>query len=391
MRAAVAVVFRKELLDGLRDRRSLLSTLLLPLLWPAIIGFTFSAMASRQREAEQIELPIVAPEHAPFLVEWLDQQPGVEIAPGPEDPQEVVRTGKRPVVLVVRPDFAGEFSRARPARVDLISDGSRRAALPVVHRVRRLLGAYSRQIGGLRLMARGVSPDVVRALDVRNVEVSSARQRAGVVLGVLPMFVVMAAFIGGLNVAVDTTAGERERGSLEALLVTPVPRRAIVLGKWLAAVVFSVVCLLLTLGASVYVLNRVPLHELGLRAGLGPTQVGGLLAVALPVSLLASGLQTLVATFARSYKEAQTYLQMLILLPMIPGLIGSVYPIDSRPWMIPVPLLGQQVLFTEVLGGEPVSLVSFVVASVSALALSLVCVAYTTRLFHRERIIFGRG
>jgi len=388
--AATLIVFRKELRDGVRDRRSVLSALLIPLLWPLMIGFTLGAAADKAREAESVKLAVVGPERAPYLVEWLDQQDGVSITPGPVDPREAVRSGKQAVVLVIPEGFADAFARSRPARVELVLDGSRQEARPQIRRVRGLLNAYSRQVAVLRLTARGIHPEVASVLDLKQVEVATAQRRGAMLLSFLPMFVVLAAFVGGLQIAVDTTAGERERGSIEALLVNPTPRRTIVLGKWLAAVVFSAVCVLLTLWASVLVLQRIPLHELGLRLDLGWRELVAIGAGVLPVALLASGVQALVATFARSYKEAQTYLQALMLLPMVPGFVSMVYPIARQDWMIPLPILGQHVLLTEILAGEATGPLPFLVAGLSALLLGLLCVALTARLFHREAIIFGR-
>jgi sodium transport system permease protein len=389
-RRAAWIVFRKELLDGLRDRRSVLSTLLLPLLWPAIMGFTLGAVAQLVKEAQTIEIPVTGGERAPYLVDWLEQQPGVSVVKGPEDALKAVRAGDQQVVVVIGESFAADFARSRPARVELVSDGVRDEARLKVRRVRDLLQGWSRQTGSLRLVARGVSPAITRPLDVKEIEIASGQARAAKMIGFLPMFVMMAAFVGGLQIAADATAGERERGSLESLLLNPVPAAAIVTGKWGAAVVFSAACMLLTLTTTAIVMTRLPLHELGVRVSLGRAEILGIVAATLPVALLASGSQILVATFARSYKEAQMYVQFLMLLPMFPGFFSMVYPIDGKPWMVPIPILGQQVLLEDVLGGETVPLASFLGAGASALVVGLLCVAAAARLFRSERIIFGR-
>jgi sodium transport system permease protein len=389
-RRAAAIVFRKELLDGLRDRRSVLSTLLLPLLWPAIMGFTLGAVAQRVREAATVEIPVSGGERAPFLVDWLEQQPGVSVVDGPADPLTAVRAGDQQLVVVVSESFSEDFAESRPAELELVSNGSRDDAQMQVRRVRDLLHAWSRQVGSLRLIAHGVSPSVTRPLDLKEVEVATGQARAAKLIGFLPMFVMMAAFVGGLQIAADATAGERERGSLESLLLNPVPAGAIVMGKFGAAVVFSAACMLLTLATTAVVMTRLPLHSMGLRLSLGPSEMLGIVAATLPVALLASGSQILVATFARSYKEAQMYVQFLMLLPMIPGFFAMLYPLDGKAWMVPVPILGQQVLLDDVLGGEVVGLASFFAAGASALVIGLLCVAAAARLFRSERIVFGR-
>jgi sodium transport system permease protein len=114
-RRAAWIVFRKELLDGLRDRRSVLSTLLLPLLWPAIMGFSLGAVAERVRGAQELDVPVVGGERAPYLVEWLEQQPGITVVEGPEDALEAVRSREQPLVVVIAEDFEEDFAAQRPA------------------------------------------------------------------------------------------------------------------------------------------------------------------------------------------------------------------------------------------------------------------------------------
>jgi sodium transport system permease protein len=291
---------------------------------------------------------------------------------------------------VIAEDFEEDFAAQRPAKVELVSDGSRDEAQWKVRRVRDLVNAWSRMMGSLRLVARGVAPASTRPLDLEEIELASNQARAARLIAFLPMVVMMAAFVGGLQIAADSTAGERERGSLESLLLNPVAPGAIVLGKWGGAVVFSAACMLLTLAATAFVMVRLPLHELGVRVSLGPREIAGILAATLPVALLAAGLQTLVATFARSYKEAQMYVQGLPLLPMFPGFFAMVYPFDGSAWMVPVPILGQQVLLDQVLKGEVVAFTSFAIAGASALVVAVLCVAGAARLFRSERIIFGR-
>ena len=383
------VVFRKEMLDGLRDRRSLMSVCISALIGPLLVGFMFNRMAERQREAQDIRIPVVGAERAPALIDWLEQQDGVEIVDGPQDAEEAVRERDEDVVVIIDDEFRKDFSEARPAQVKLVADGSRQTAQPKVRRVRRLIERYSQQIAVLRLIVRGVSPAIATPIRVEDIEVSSSQQRAARLLNFIPLFVVLAAFAGGMQIATDTTAGERERGSLESLLINPVPRESIVIGKWMAAVVFSACSVALTFFLCLGVLQRIPLNEFGIRFAIGPLEILGVLGATLPLALLATGLQIFIATFARSFKEAQSYLGMLIVLPMLPGMLSMLYPLGNQPWMIPIPILGQHVLLADVLGGKTPELVWFGVAGLSALVAGLVCVYLTTRLFHKEKIIFG--
>jgi sodium transport system permease protein len=383
------VVLRKEVRDGSRDRRALFTLLFSALFTPALLGFMMNRIADRQRELEDVRIPIVGVEHAPALVDWLRQQAGVEIVPGPVDAEQAVRTGED-VVVVISPEFTKKFRGSSPAPIKIVSDSSRTSSRPKVQRVRGLFQRYSSEIGSMRLVARGVSPSISAPLQLQDVEVSSAQQRAAQILNFIPLFVVLAAFMGGMQIAVDSTAGERERGSLEPLLVNPAPRSVFATGKWLAASLWSMVSVLLTATLSLAMLDFIPLQELGIRFRLGSDQVAGLLAVALPICLLAPAIQTYASTFARSFKEAQSYMGMLVLFPMVPGMLNTLYPLSDMPWLHPVPIIGQQVLLTQVLGGRPVGLLSFAASAGTTMLAALILVRLTTGLFERERIIFSR-
>jgi sodium transport system permease protein len=206
-----------------------------------------------------------------------------------------------------------------------------------VQRVRALVNGYSSQIGSLRLMARGVSPAVAAAIRLEDLEVSSAQQRAARILSFLPFLLVMAAFVGTLQVASDSTAGERERGSLEPLLLNPVPRSAFVAGKWLAAVCFGALSVVFSVLLCTVVLSRIPMQEFGGRFQLNAASYALLVAIVLPLVLFSSALVISVAMMARSYKEAQSYLGILVTLPVLPATAAMALPGLVRVLAPPAP------------------------------------------------------
>jgi sodium transport system permease protein len=389
-RAQMMVVFRKEVKDAFRDRRAIMTIVLSAALSPILLGFMMNRIADRQRQLDDVAIPIVGAEHAPALIEWLRQQTGVTISEGPADAEAAVRDRNQDVVVVIPEDFQKKFRSSTPAPLKIVSDGSRQTARPKVTRVRSLLNRYNAEVGTLRLVNRGISPAIATPLQLEDVEVSSAQQRAAMILGFIPMFIVLAAFAGGMQIAMDSTAGERERGSLEPLLVNPAPRSAIAGGKWLASTFTSVLSVLLTTALVIGMLGFIPMQEFGVRFRLQPSQIALLLAGALPMSLLASSVQTYLATFAKSFKEAQSYMGLLIIIPMLPGILASLYPLSGKPWMYPIPILAQQVLAADALAARPTPWWAFAVAAASALVLSLVLLQLTTRLLQRERIIFTR-
>jgi sodium transport system permease protein len=384
------IVLRKELRDSFRDRRALFSIFFGAVFFPIVITVMMNRVAERSRDADRITIPVVGAENAPALIDWMRQQDGIYIVPGPEDPERAVRDKSVDVVVIIPRTFAERFNASKPAPVRIVSDSSNTTAQPTVQRVRQLVAAYSAQIGSLRLITRGISPIIANPLQVQDIEVSSAQQRAASVLSFIPLMLMIAAFTGGMQIATDSTAGERERGSLEPLLVNPVARGVLVSGKWLAAASAAMLSVGLTTGLSVLQLRLMPLQDLGIRFSLGPNEVLGMLAAILPLCPLTAAIQTYIGTFARSFKEAQSYMGVLISVMMLPALLSSLYPIADRVWMYPVPVIGQYLLLTAFLGGSGPGLLPFALSAGAALLLAIVLVMMTTRLFHNERIIFAR-
>ncbi len=235
-----------------------------------------------------------------------------------------------------------------------------------------------------------MSPQIIRPLQVEARDLSTTASRAALALATLPIFLLMATFLGGMNVAIDTTAGERERGSLESLLVHAVPRRDLVLGKWMAAVAFNLLSVALTLLLSFLVLRWDRLQKTDVPVSLSVDGALRFLLLLLPLALLAPALQMLLALFARSFKEAQTQLSLLMLLPMVPGLLLSFQSFEAQPWMRIVPILAEQILMRDLLYGQTLAVSTQVLTAGATLAFTALCLGATTRLLHHERIVLGR-
>ena len=386
----IAIVVRKELKDSLRDRRALMSIVFSVSIGPVIIGFMMNRVADRQRESEQVRVPVVGMQYAPALVDWLKQQSGVQIVEGPKNPEQAVRDQEEELALIIPKDFAETFTQSKPAVLQIVADSSRNDARPTVERVRRLLQQYGAEIGSLRLIARGVSPAASQPIMLEDIEVSTAQQRAAQILTFIPMFIIMASFVGGMQIATDSTAGERERGSLEPLLVNPAPRLVFVGGKWLAAALAAMASTALTAILCANLPRFLPLEEMGIRFRIGPEHITGIIGAAVPMCLFSAALQSAIATLARSFKEAQSYMGVLVLLPMIPGVVGALYPLGNAPWMYATPMLGPYVLLTNVLGGQMPPINAFAISAGISLVAAAILIRVTATLFESERIIFGR-
>ena len=286
MLSPLLVVWRKEVRDALRDRRSLMSLCIFPVIGPLIILYMFNQILDTVEEAQDITLPVIGAAAAPDLIDYL-QQNGVlveavePVAAGVLSPEQdtAVRTAIAErswnFVLLVPPDFGDHISEGESVNLELQYDSSRQREAGKVARIENLLQAWGSETAVLRLVARGVSPALVRPVSVARIDVASEQARAQTILGMVSMFVLLAAFVSGVGIAIDATAGERERKSLEPLLVNPMSRLSLILGKWLAASMFSTAGLALVLALNLTALHQVPLEQLGISFIMGPREIAG--------------------------------------------------------------------------------------------------------------------
>ena len=385
-------VFFKELIDNLRDRRSLASALILgPIFGPVLFAFVISLSIERSLDNadEVMELPVVGQEHAPNLVRYLESR-NIDIVAGPESAAaagEAVKDGVFDVVLVISEDFGRQLADSVPAKVELYSDRANMQGRREARRARDALHAYSRELPALRLAARGVNPLVLRPIDVDQVDVSTPSGRSAILLGMMSYFFIFALLMGGMYLAIDTTAGERERGSLEPLLALPVTRAQLILGKIAATCVFMAFSLALSLLSFSVALKFMPLERLGMTPNFGPDVVVTAFALLLPFILIGASLMTLVASFTKSYKEAQTWLSVVLLAPTLPILIVSILTLRPRIEFMFVPSLSQHLLLVDMVKNEPLNPVHVVISVVSTLFFGALLTWICARLYRREGLL----
>jgi sodium transport system permease protein len=388
----IGIIFGKELKDNLRDRRSVFSALMSALIGPVLLVLIIIIMGRTfhtDNLEKPLELPVQGAENAPSLISFLEQN-NVLILPAPENPHQDVRNGVRDLVLIIPDDFGESFSAGQPARLEMVVDSSRQSAMPAVERARLLLDQYSAQIGSLRLMARGVSPAILQPMIVARVDVSTPQSQVGIFLNMMPYFIVLVVFVGGMYVIIDTTAGERERGSLEPLLINPAPRWEVVVGKLAASIPFAVFAVFLTLVAFAIGFNVFPIEDyVGFQVSIDVNAMIGIFLISLPMILLASALQMIIATFTHSFKEAQTYVAFLPLIPALPGIALAFIPVRTTFLNMAIPTFGQQLLINQLMRGEPIDPMNVVVSVVSTTICAILLVYLAVQLFKRERILMG--
>jgi sodium transport system permease protein len=392
---AFRVVLDKEVRESLRDRRSLLNALLWgPVFMPVMFfgQLYFVAKQSKEIWDRPPTIAIAGAEHAPTLVRFL-QQRGAEIRAAPADPAAAIRELSEDVVLVIPAAFPEQWQRGESAGLEVWYDASRRRSDSRQTRVALLLNEYARTMGTLRLRARGLDPNVAVPLKIEEYDVAEGGRGTAMLAAFLPFVLMFSAFMGGFYLAVDTTAGERERQSLESLLVNPVPRWQIVLGKVGATVLFALAATFIGIVAFAVVLalgEQLALSDIpGLELHVSGARWLTLGALLVPVVLLAAALETLVAAFSRTFREAQTYVQFLMLVPMVPFFIITFNPVRPQGLDMLVPFWSQSVLIDRLFRGEALDPLHLALSGgASAVAAALV-IALVVRMYRGEKLLFS--
>lgn len=387
------IIFTKEWRDARRDKRSLRMAFLPPLYFAAvfvasvfmIIHFKNTSTAS---VGDPIKLPVYGGEHMPALMDWLGEK-GVAVEPVAEDAYRQVEQKQRDYALIIPPEAAAQFAAGEQVEVWLVSDASNNTIQGSLGYIRQQLWSWNWRMGSLRLLSRGIDPAVINPLSLRDMNVASEEKMGLMVMMSLPMFLVLLAFISSVGFSADMTAGERERRSLESLLITPASSLAIVFGKWLTSLTITLLVLLLEVVLLAIAFAYVPFNELGLRVNVTPFNLWAIFMALLPLAVFAVALQLSVAIFARSFKDAQTYIGLLVFIPMLPLFYTLFNPGAYYSWFHWVPVLGQQAIIKSQLVGDPFSVWPLLQSWLVCLPLALALLSFTAWQLRKPRIVYG--
>jgi sodium transport system permease protein len=389
---AIWTVFRKEVLENLRDRRVIVSAFFFGvLLAPVIFGLT-TTMVSKRAVANQdkpLNLPIAGATHAPNLVQFLREN-GVKVEDvelTSDQAMDAVRSGQQDLMLLIGEDYGKALQAGESAPLSLVVDTSNSNTSPSADRARQLLGAYGHQLAVLRLMVRGINPSVIDPVGVHTLDVATPAGRSLLILGMMTYFCFMSMLVGGFYLAIDTTAGERERGSLEPLLTLPVSRSQLIVGKMLATSSFMSVSLLLTLATFGVVLTFIPLEALGMSANFGPRVILAIFAIMMTFVPMGAGLMTVVASFTRSNREAQSWLSVVMMLPIAPIMFAVVTGTKPSAGLMAVPSLSQHLIATSMMRGDSIPALHVLICAGTTLALGALLVGVAIKLYQREAIL----
>ena len=405
----ILTVFGKELRDMLRDRRTVISMIVVPtLVMPAFMGaiLLVAINVARDVAATIPDIMVIGGEDSPLARAALDAPGRVRIVPGAENWRQLVSEKKLRAVVEIPPGFDAALRRGGRAAIKVYNyDGELRSDR-AVSEVRRLFSRYAEKVVGQRLAERGLSLAAIKPLEVRAENVAPPEKVGGNMIGgIIPYFFLLLAFTGAMYPAMDLTAGEKERGTMETLLCSPVARVDLVLGKFLmilTASLATVACSLLSMTLTFSVGGTIVAQRItggGTAAGsrtaekissmttLDPWGLVGVLGMVLPMIVLFAATLFTLSLFAKSFKEAQSYVSPLIIVIIMPAAIGMLPGVELNARLALIPILNVSLASKELVSGvwhwNHLAVIFGSTCTYAAIALAL-----AVRMFNREDVIF---
>ena len=371
-------VFAKELRDALRDRRTLMVVFITSIaIGPLLLVMLSTLIDKLEKRAEAREIVAIGLDHAPTLRNFLERQTYV-VKSAPADWEAQLKENQLGDPVVVIPaDFEDAIAHGDVPVVQVIYSSANGRAQNGVGRIEHLLQGLAQEHGALRLVARGVSPSLLNVLQVDEHDVADNAARAAQLTGILPFFVLMAMLYGALNAALDTTAGERERGSLEPLLATPAPRGAIVVGKWGAVLCVAVLIAVLSCLSFLPAQRLLRSESLAALFRFGWVEAAAFVAVLVPLGGALAATMMAVSIRCKTFKEAQASNSVVMLCVSLVPMISLFSQEGEAAWHRWVPGLAQTTLMNRVLKGTPIGWLDaapgiFVCIAITVIALWIV-------------------
>ena len=376
MNVLFAIIW-KELKDALRDRRTLMTALFSSLLGVPLLLLIFSTVLSQVESQEEKRVVLaVGMQYAPQLENFILRQ-GYQIKTAPVDYEAKSRSKEidQPV-LIVPPDFENKLGSGIKVDLEIAYDTSNRTAEFGVRPLRRLLDSYTQELTLMGLTMRGISAELLQLVEVKEHYLQKPEERKTSVTEMLPMMVLMAIVIGGMYSAIDTTAGERERGSLEPLMMNPVSGWQLAVGKWSAIALVGMGVAILTIAS--FFPSQWMIRNDTLRAEFqfSLKDACGFLVVLLPLAASVAAMQIAVALDCKSYKEAQVRNQIVSMFIPFVSLIPIMFPGREPAWFQWIPVLAQNQMMNQVLKGESLNTLAVTIALLVCVGITGVSLAY---------------
>ncbi len=393
----ILTVFIKELRDTLRDRRAIISMFLVPTLLMPLITFGFAPVSIKMVKKAGREIPsvmIIGGADSPTIRQAIEKQTDLKILPFSSDYAEQISQKKLRAAVEIPPGFDEALRAAKRSSIKIYThDGEMRSGF-ATNALERTLRDYSRSIVLERLTAANLPADLITPFDTRRQNVAPPEKVGGNSFGgMIPYILIILCFTGAMYPAIDLTAGEKERGTMETILCSPAARSELVLGKFLVVLTASlstVACSIGSMGLTALLGSGWLRDAIGKGIPLPTVSIPGVLSVVvlvLPLAVLFAALLMTISLFAKSYKEAQTYVSPLLIIVILPA-VGAVLPgVELTTTLSLIPILNIALVSKELVAGTfpllPLTLIFLSTCAYAAAALAL-----AVRMFNREDVIF---
>ena len=388
--ARIVTVARKEIVDIFRDRRTMLVTLVTAIAaGPVLMLLVLNLVARQADKVRDLSVPVVGLERAPALAAFLERQQ-VTLTSAPADFVEKIVSGDLDVVLEIDATFEADVAKGKPGTVRLVYDRSRDRARASIAEMEALLRAFNREWGRGRLILRGVAPEVANPLNVEATDLATPQSAGALVLFLIAFYGLFAAVMGGMAAALDMTAGERERASLEPLLTTPVAPIELTTGKWLAVSLLNATAVILTLTGFYLTLRFAPLPAVGIPFLFGLAELGRFVVALLPLILLMPAILLYVGCRGRTFKEAQSNVSVMLFVVSLLPIMQMFLQRKDPAWLTWVPVSGQYALLARALRGEALPIADLLQSYVVPGLITLAALFAVARLFSRESMLAGK-
>jgi sodium transport system permease protein len=386
-------IFSKELREMFRDKRVISNALISPIVLIVLMLMLFGMLQRTLSDEATVRLHVVKPSSPSTFVDGLRKAPKLKIVEvaNREQGRRLVESGDAEVVLDFAADFDALIATGQAKVIALYDEGRPRSAIALGAFRDAIREANSRALRQV-LETKGVPPDLSEPIKLTPENVARNEAAGGPLPSLLPYLIIIWAFYGGFSIVSDMVAGEKERGTLETLLISPALRWQIAIGKYLA---LCVVCLLSSLTTLVGV-AAVAALPIPVTSGLFPDGFGisatGFLAIAavlLPLVALFAGVLLIFSAIAKNMREAQTYLTLVSFVVLMPAVFSQFIGFtgfDQSPAVAWTPILNASVVIRDALQAK-VDVTRTAITAVSSLALSALAVIYVVSLFRREAIL----
>ncbi|MGH9805029.1 MAG: ABC transporter permease [Candidatus Acidiferrales bacterium] len=397
----VGIVYRKELTDQLRDRRTIISMVVVPIVLFPLMTIGFAALAIRlvdKAQKEGYSIMLLGAEHAPALAEAIRQTDGIRVEPPAADYVSRINDKKLRAAVEFPPDFEAMLGQSAgdPPVVKIYHYAGELRSTFAVRTVQKTLGEYRDTVVEQRLAARQLAKEILDPFKAQEENVAPPEKVGGTQLGgFIPYFIIILCLTGAAYPAIDLTAGEKERGTIETILASPVGRTELVMGKFLMVLTASLTTTVLSLAsfAATFLFASEAAQE-AFRRGpkaftfvISTKGVAAVFFMVLPLAVLFSGALLAIALLAKSYKEAQSYIQPLIIVVILPAIVALLPGVELNAKLALIPILNVSLVSKEILTGNyPWGLIGLIFGSSSLYAAAALFVA--VRAFQRESVLF---